>query len=340
MKKRISTLFLLLVLALPTMAQFDYLEPVKGFSNDKGELGSYYRNVFSLLSKEFTPCPYARFSVLPSFAPEYAISIEARKGKEYLLSNTLSQSCWQAEKEKIKVITRTVAIGKPLYQSLGQLIQLVTSQIQDLDGSNSGFDGCTYYFAAADKAGKISMGKTWTPERETRMERLVQICESAYLLSVGKSISEAAIVHEAEALIKELRLRAKSYPDEYKQPHYAGIFVLGTQPSSNGVQTPIEQAPTFPATTPEAYATAHLTYPPTLLSKGVKGYVLCQFTLSKEGRVVNPRILTYSHREFADEALRLVKAMPQWNPATTEGKPVECSYTLYIPFRPQAYKKR
>lgn len=337
--KKILSIFLFLFLTIQAMAQVDYLEPVRDFSSYKGELGEYYHNAFTLLNTGFNARPHARFSVLPSFSPEYALSVETKNGKYYLLSNTLSQSCWQADKDRIKVISRSVAIDKPLYQWMGELFLLVTSQIQDLDGSTAGLDGSTYYFASTSGNGKIALGEKWSPNRGTRMERLVQVCESAYLLSTGKQIAESAICSEAAALIKDLRNRAKATPDEFKQPKYAGLFQTGVQ-VGRGNQQEIEEEPRFPEIQPEAYAVSRLTYPATLLETSVKGYALCQFTINKEGKVVDPLILKYSHPEFAKEALKIVKGMPQWVPAMIDNKPVECTYVLYVPFRPWIYKER
>ena len=47
--KKIVISLLLLTLSFRLSAQIDYLEPVKPFTTYTGELGEYYRNVFSLL---------------------------------------------------------------------------------------------------------------------------------------------------------------------------------------------------------------------------------------------------------------------------------------------------
>ena len=90
----------------------------------------------------------------------------------------------------------------------------------------------------------------------------------------------------------------------------------------------------------ETYATKHMTYPPSLLEKSIKGYALCQFTVSREGNVTNAHILQYSHPKFAEEALRIVKGMPKYLPAMSESRPVACNYVLYIPFRPSVAQKQ
>ena len=96
--KKIVFCLLLLTFSFRLAAQTDYLEPVKPFSTYTGELGEYYRSVFSLLNTGFQKQPYARFAAIPSFSPEYAMSVEKRNGRYTLVSNTLTRTYWQAEK--------------------------------------------------------------------------------------------------------------------------------------------------------------------------------------------------------------------------------------------------
>lgn len=76
---------------------------MRSLSTYKGELGEYYRSVFSLLNTGFQKQPYARFTAIPSFSPEYAMSVEKKNGRYFLISNTLSRTYWQAEKGTVKV---------------------------------------------------------------------------------------------------------------------------------------------------------------------------------------------------------------------------------------------
>ena len=94
--KKIVFCLLLLTFSFRLAAQIDYLEPVKPFSSYTGELGEYYRSVFSLLNTGFQKQPYARFAAIPSFSPEYAMSVEKRNGRYTLVSNTLSRTYWQS----------------------------------------------------------------------------------------------------------------------------------------------------------------------------------------------------------------------------------------------------
>lgn len=324
---------LFLLLSLRLIGQIDYLEPIKDYSKYKSELSGYYSNVLSLLSTGLSKKPYASYAVIHSFSPEYAVSAETKGGKYYLISNTLSQNSWQAEKSTIRANTRSAEISKVLYQTLGELLRMVTNQIQDMDGSTTGLDGTTYYFSTTNNKGEVLTGKKWSPDRATLMGRLVQIYESVYALSTGKAIPESLITNDAQTLLKDLQERNKAFPDEYKQPKYAGIFPTGLWQSIEPGRE-LESVPEFPDYTPESYAAKHLVYPPALLTKATKGYALCQFTVNREGEIVNAHILKYSHSEFANEALRIVKSISKATPAMSEGSPVACNYVLYIPFRP------
>ena len=86
--KKIVFFILLLTLSFRLTAQIDYLEPVKPFTTYTGELGEYYRNVFSLLNTGFQQQPYARFVAIPSFSPEYAMSVE-KKGAAFYCSHAI-----------------------------------------------------------------------------------------------------------------------------------------------------------------------------------------------------------------------------------------------------------
>lgn len=175
MKKTTTILLLLFLLSCRVMGQIDYLEPIKDYTKYKDELSGYYCNVFSLLNTGLTKQPYAQYTALPSFSPEYTVSTEVQGGKYYLVSNTLSQNSWQAERNQIKVNRKSVAISKALYQAFGELLQLTTGQIQDMDGSTTGLDGTTYYFSATNDKGKVMTGKKWSPDSATLMGRLLRI---------------------------------------------------------------------------------------------------------------------------------------------------------------------
>lgn len=99
----------------------------------------------------------------------------------------------------------------------------------------------------------------------------------------------------------------------------------------------VEQQPEFPGGQAAMYKwlSDHINYPPAAAEEGVQGKVIVEFVVSKSGRVENVRVLRGRHQALDKEALRVVKAMPNWNPGRNNGQPVKVTYTLPVSFKLQ-----
>jgi periplasmic protein TonB len=73
-------------------------------------------------------------------------------------------------------------------------------------------------------------------------------------------------------------------------------------------------------------------YPELAFRQGVEGVVLVNFRISKEGKILKPYVSQGVHPALDQEALRLVKEMPNWSPALQNGEPREVAYQLPIRF--------
>ena len=117
-------------------------------------------------------------------------------------------------------------------------------------------------------------------------------------------------------------------------------FILLVRSSKRIRESKLKNSPAWLMFVYREYVAGQMIYPAELLKDNVSGYALCEFTIDKEGVILRPHILKSTHPEFAEEALRIVKEMPNWTPALVGGKAVESDYTLYVPFRPQLYKEQ
>ena len=99
----------------------------------------------------------------------------------------------------------------------------------------------------------------------------------------------------------------------------------------------VEQQPEFPGGQQAMYKWLgdHINYPPVAAEEGVQGKVIVEFVVSKTGAVENVRVLRGSHPALDKEAIRVVKAMPNWNPGRNNGNPVKVTYTLPVTFKLQ-----
>lgn len=97
------------------------------------------------------------------------------------------------------------------------------------------------------------------------------------------------------------------------------------------VFTFVEQMPEFPGDLNE-YLRKYLIYPADAREKGIQGKVIVQFIIESNGFISGVKILRGNASALNDEALRVVKAMPNWKPGKQNGRAVAVRYTLPITF--------
>lgn len=78
----------------------------------------------------------------------------------------------------------------------------------------------------------------------------------------------------------------------------------------------------------------NLKYPQELKDTRTGGRVLIMFIVDKEGKVTDPVVLQGVDPVINEEAMRVVKMMPDWKPGTNGGLPVNRQYILPIDFVP------
>ena len=80
------------------------------------------------------------------------------------------------------------------------------------------------------------------------------------------------------------------------------------------------------------YLAANIKYPASAVKAKKQGRVIVAFVIQKDGSVTNARIVRSVDPELDAEALRIVKAMPNWTPGTQDGKLVDVNYTIPVVF--------
>ena len=77
----------------------------------------------------------------------------------------------------------------------------------------------------------------------------------------------------------------------------------------------------------------NIKYPAEAEKDGKEGRVLVKFVVTSTGKPANAEILRSVDPLLDAEALRVVNAMPNWNPGRQDGKPVNVNFTLPVTFR-------
>lgn len=78
----------------------------------------------------------------------------------------------------------------------------------------------------------------------------------------------------------------------------------------------------------------HKHYPEEAIIAGIEGRVTTQFTITKEGKLINARILRGVHPLLDEEAIRVIESAPQnWKPGERRGEPIDVTYTFPVIFK-------
>ena len=77
----------------------------------------------------------------------------------------------------------------------------------------------------------------------------------------------------------------------------------------------------------------YLKYPQEAVRQGIQGRVLVDFIVDEKGRVGNVRAVKSTHPLLEEEALRVIKASPDWKPGRVRGKKVKSEISLNVEFR-------
>ena len=98
----------------------------------------------------------------------------------------------------------------------------------------------------------------------------------------------------------------------------------------------VEQKPTFNGGDANDFAkwvNSRLVYPEMAKENGVEGRVVLQFTIGKDGRLQDVKVLNTPDESLAQEAVRVVSSSPKWEPGRQRDRAVKVSYTFPVIYR-------
>lgn len=81
------------------------------------------------------------------------------------------------------------------------------------------------------------------------------------------------------------------------------------------------------------WVNARLVYPEIAKENGVQGRVTLQFTVEKDGRVTNVKVLRGVDSSLDKEAVRVVSSSPKWTPGRQRDRAVKVTYTFPVIFQ-------
>ena len=97
----------------------------------------------------------------------------------------------------------------------------------------------------------------------------------------------------------------------------------------------VEKMPQYPGGDKELfkYLATTVRYPVEAQKNGIQGRVICSFIVKKDGAIDSVKVLRFVNSYLDNEAIRVIKNMPNWTPGEQRGEKVNVKYTLPINFK-------
>ena len=166
----------------------------------------------------------------------------------------------------------------------------------------------------------IMMNTNKTPMR--KLAKYLSVLPLALLLIVANSVHIQA--NEVQETSQEIAPPPPPPPPpERKESKSDEIFVIvEEQPSfKEGVKAMMD------------FIESEMKYPVIAKENGIEGRVIVNFIIEKDGTITNPQIVRGADPSLDKEAIRIIKAMPKWNPGLQRNERVRVRYTLPISFK-------
>lgn len=98
--------------------------------------------------------------------------------------------------------------------------------------------------------------------------------------------------------------------------------------------TVVEEMPGFPGGEEKLfeYLRKNIKYPPVARENGMQGRVFVTFVVDKDGKVKDVKVLRGVGGGCDEEALRVIRSMPDWKAGRQNGRPVSVQYNLPVNF--------
>jgi TonB family protein len=111
--------------------------------------------------------------------------------------------------------------------------------------------------------------------------------------------------------------------------------------TGKSVYTVVEKMPSFPGGDEARikFLIENIKYPEAAMKNNVQGKVYVTFIIRADGSVTDVKVLRGVGGGCDEEAMRVIKLMPKWNPGMEKGKPVDVVFNLPINFTLDSHKK-
>lgn len=144
---------------------------------------------------------------------------------------------------------------------------------------------------------------------------------------------EIEIVDDETEITNDVEINAEADEKTHVEVYVAPVVVEEVVEEEEIFQI-VEEMPSYPGGDRARldYMNRNLKYPILAQESGIQGTVHIAFVVEKNGEVTDVRILRGIGGGCDEEAVRVVKAMPKWNPGKQRNKAVRVAYSVPVRF--------
>ena len=126
-----------------------------------------------------------------------------------------------------------------------------------------------------------------------------------------------------------------SITEESLETLLGALSALADVPSNDTIYQIVDQMPEFPGGMEAMmkFVADNVKYPEEAKDKNIEGRVFVGFVIEKDGSVSNVKVLRGIGGGCDEEAIRVVKSMPNWTPGKQKGEPVRVSFQMPFMFK-------
>jgi protein TonB len=153
-----------------------------------------------------------------------------------------------------------------------------------------------------------------------------------------QSITQIEIVSDEEVIEVQLEIEDLEIDDDSKIDIEVAEYVADMPEEEEIVEeeifTIVEKMPSFPGGVDALfyYLGSNISYPDMAKDARIEGKVYITFVVDRDGSIADVKVLRGIGGGCDEEAIRVVKSMPSWDPGEQRGKKVRVQYNLPINF--------
>ena len=147
-----------------------------------------------------------------------------------------------------------------------------------------------------------------------------------------------------ERQLRALMCKYKAFNEKHGLPLPAGkseydfMFepeVVMDKEENDEVYQVVDQMPEFPGGMEalEAFIKDNIHYPDSAKNNNMQGRVLVSFVVNKDGSIADPVVIRSADHIFDNEAITVIRSMPNWIPGKMNGETVRVQFTVPVTFR-------